>query len=202
MIQRLSNKVENVWSRVVVICKKIHEPDLPFQVDKKRCREIRTILSQGAKEAVEMALRQEDNFWADFNSDDIPCFGYTIYSDPHVQVPTFTHGYDVVTKELWSIQGRIDKYRKQHQRRCLRSVDATSQHVDVDDTNLHLLEPHQFCKRCFNGGENAFENCSSDTCSTNRENLFDLLYIMTDADVRAEVQRVLDNFHQIEIEYR
>ena len=43
-------------------------------------------LSQGAKEAVEMALRQEDNFGADFNSDDIPCFGYTIYSDPHVQV--------------------------------------------------------------------------------------------------------------------
>ena len=43
-------------------------------------------LSQGAKEAVEMALRQEDNFGTDFNSDDIPCFGYTIYSDPHVQV--------------------------------------------------------------------------------------------------------------------
>ena len=34
LIQRLSNKVENVWSRVVIICKKIHEPDLPFQVDK------------------------------------------------------------------------------------------------------------------------------------------------------------------------
>ena len=33
LIQRLSNKVENVWSRVVIICKKIHEPDLPFQVD-------------------------------------------------------------------------------------------------------------------------------------------------------------------------
>ena len=78
--------MENVWSRVVVICKKIHEPDLPFQVDKKSWREIGTILSQGAKEAVEMALRQEDNFGADFNSDDIPCFGYTIYSDPHVQV--------------------------------------------------------------------------------------------------------------------
>ena len=34
LIQRLSNKVENVWSRVVIICKKIHEPDLPFQVHK------------------------------------------------------------------------------------------------------------------------------------------------------------------------
>ena len=81
-------------------------------------------------------------------------------------------------------------------------MDATSQHVDVDDTNLHLLEPHQFCRRCFNAGENAFESCSSDTCSTNRENLFDLLYIMTDADVRAEVHRRLDAFDQIEIEYR
>ena len=32
LIQRLSNKVENVWSRVLIVCKKIHEPDLPFQV--------------------------------------------------------------------------------------------------------------------------------------------------------------------------
>ena len=44
------------------------------------------MLSQGAKEAVEMALREEDNVAANFNSDDIPCFGYTIFSDPHVQV--------------------------------------------------------------------------------------------------------------------
>jgi len=162
--------VENVWSRVVIICKKIHEPDLPFQ---------------GAKEAVEMALREEveGNFGAKFNSEEIPCLGYTIFSDPHVQ-------------------GRINKYRKEHQRRCLRSVDATNQHVDVDDTNLHLLEPHQFCRRCFNAGENAFESCSSDTCTANRENLFDLLYIKTDADVRAEVHGVLDTFEQIEIEYR
>ena len=42
--------------------------------------------SKGAKEAVEMALREEDNFGANFNSDDIPCLGYTIFSDPHVQV--------------------------------------------------------------------------------------------------------------------
>ena len=44
------------------------------------------MLCQGAKEAVEMALREEDNCVANFNSDDIPCFGYTIFSDPHVQV--------------------------------------------------------------------------------------------------------------------
>lgn len=44
------------------------------------------MLSKGAKEAVEMALREEDNFGAKFNSDDIPCLGYTIFSDPHVQV--------------------------------------------------------------------------------------------------------------------
>ena len=44
------------------------------------------MLFKGAKEAVEMALREENNFGVNFNSDDIPCFGYTIYSDPHVQV--------------------------------------------------------------------------------------------------------------------
>merc|ERR1712038_262325 len=111
------NKVENVWSRVLIVCKKIHEPDLPFQ---------------GAKEAVEMVLRQEEPA-SSFNTEDIPCLGYTIYSDPHVQ-------------------GRINKYRKEHQRRCLRSVDATSQHVEVEDTNLHILEPHQFCNRCLRVG--------------------------------------------------
>ena len=41
--------------------------------------------SQGAKEAVEMVLRQEEPA-SSFNTEDIPCLGYTIYSDPHVQV--------------------------------------------------------------------------------------------------------------------
>ena len=41
--------------------------------------------SQGAKEAVEMVLRQEEPA-SSFNTKDIPCLGYTIYSDPHVQV--------------------------------------------------------------------------------------------------------------------
>ena len=103
-------------------------------------------------------------------------------------------------------------------------MDATSQHVEVEDTNLHILEPHQFCNRCLrvgidekakleqlqdfrnfrclNSGENTFEGCSSDTCTANRENLFDLLYILTNEDVRKEVQRILDGFEQIEIEYR
>ena len=111
-------------------------------------------------------------------------------------------------------------------------MDATSQHVEAEDTNLHILEPHQFCNRCLrvgsrpfekfcivektkleqlqdfknfrclNSGENSFEGCSSDTCTANRENLFDLLYILTDEDVRKEVQRTLDGFEQIEIEYR
>ena len=35
-----------------------------------------------------MALREEveGNFGAKFNSEEIPCLGYTIFSDPHVQV--------------------------------------------------------------------------------------------------------------------
>ena len=61
---------------------------MPFQVHKILIETMVRIdmLSKGAKEAVEMALREEDNFGANFNSDDIPCLGYTIFSDPHVQV--------------------------------------------------------------------------------------------------------------------
>ena len=31
-------------------------------------------------------------------------------------------------------------------------MDATSQHVEAEDTNLHILEPHQFCNRCLRVG--------------------------------------------------
>ena len=69
LIHSFGNVDETIWNRVMIVCKKPQEPDLPFQ---------------GAKKAILKTLNvnSEDEV---LNIDRIPHFGFTIYADPQIQ---------------------------------------------------------------------------------------------------------------------
>jgi len=69
LIQRFGNLDESIWSRVLIVCKKMQEPDLPFQ---------------GAKKAISMAQAMDIES-QNVDTKMVPLLGFTIYEDPHIQ---------------------------------------------------------------------------------------------------------------------
>ena len=180
LIQQFSNEESNIWERVLIVCKKMHEKELPLQ---------------GAREAAFRAQNTEVNEGRPLPLDvvepsKIASTGFTIVEDPHVRE-------------------RLKEFskRKGHLKKCPRSTDAVSEHPKpvVLDTSFkkwsHDLKPSEFCTEC-GVSEIPFQECTSEVCQARCETLFEECNVWTDDKVRKTIKDFLMNFTPITIEYK
>ena len=186
LIQQFSSDGSNIWERVLIVCKKMHEKEIQVQ---------------GAKEAavrVQNSEIKEGNLLKLVDPAKIVSTGFTIMEDPHVQEKL---------KEYSKNEGRGKKKIGGHRNKCPRSTDAAHEHPKAPtlDTSFrkynHDLKPFEFCNDC-GVAEIPFQDCATEACQIRCETLYDECNVWSDSKVRKTIKDILKNFDPIPIQYK